>query len=370
MLGGVDGRPAWTPTKSGINPRVLSADAHSCHRRQVVSLEFVSPKKGKMDDSMRVPVTLPPADRAVDVVTLGENSLDFVAVAGRVPAASGKQRLDDFRLEPGGQMATAALASARLGLRTRYIGVFGDDEWSRRARAPLDAAGIDVVAVVRSGVPGRIAVILVDAAGERTVFERRDVNLVLEPAFVSAAAVETSRLLLADATQPDATLRAVAVARAAGTISVSDVDQVTPAAEAILAEVDVAVVPAPFVTTWAGTTDLDAGLERLARHCRRAALVITTRGADGSVAWCGGQLVRTPGVAVEVVDTTGAGDAFRAGLVSALVHLGPDAALADVLRFANAAGALNCRAVGAQTGLPSLDEVMAHVTPGRSGLSK
>jgi sugar/nucleoside kinase (ribokinase family) len=291
-------------------------------------------------------------------------------VAGDGPAVSGKHRLSDFRLEPGGQMTTAALGCARLGLRTRYIGVFGDDEWSRRARAPLDAAGIEVLAVVRAGAPGRIAVILVDAHGERTVFERRDPGLVLEPASVTAAAIASSRVLLADATQPEATLHAVAVARDAGTISVSDIDQVTPAAEAILAQVDVAVVPGPFVTAWAGTTDLEAGLERLAGHCRRAALVIATCGADGSVAWCRGQVLPTPGVAVDVVDTTGAGDAFRAGLVAALVHLGPDAGLVDVLRFANVTGALNCRAVGAQTGLPGLAEVMAHVTAGRSGLSK
>jgi sugar/nucleoside kinase (ribokinase family) len=319
---------------------------------------------------MRVPVTLPAADRRVDVVTLGENSLDFVAVVGRTAPEAGKQALDDFRLEPGGQMATAALGCARLGLRTRYIGVFGDDEWSRRARAPLDAAGIDVVAVERPGTPGRIAVILVDAAGERTVLERRDARLVLAPTAIPVEAIATARVLLADATQADATLHALAIAREVGTITVSDVDQVTSAVEAILAEIDLVVVPAPFVTSWSGTTDLGAGLERLARHCRRAALVIATCGADGSVAWCGGHLVRTAGVAVDVVDTTGAGDAFRAGLVSALVHLGPEASLADILRFANVTGALNCRAVGAQTGLPALADVMAHVTVGRSGLSK
>jgi sulfofructose kinase len=323
-----------------------------------------------MDEPMRVPLTLPPASRRVDVVTLGENSLDMVAVIGRVAAASGKQSLDDFRLEPGGQMATAALGCARLGLRTRYIGVFGDDEWSRRARAPLEAAGVEVMAVERPGTPGRIAVILVDAAGERTVLERRDAGLVLAASAISAEAITTARVLLADATQPDATLRAVALAREADTISVSDVDQVTPVAEAILAEVDIAVVPAPFVTAWSGMTELEAGLARLAAHCRRAALVIATCGAEGSLAWCRGHAVRTAGVAVDVVDTTGAGDAFRAGLVSALVHLGPGAALADVLSFANATGALNCRAVGAQTGLPTLDEVMSHVTFARPGLSK
>jgi sugar/nucleoside kinase (ribokinase family) len=99
-------------------------------------------------------------------------------------------------------------------------------------------------------------------------------------------------------------------------------------------------------------------------------MVIATCGADGSLTWSQGQMFRTPGVAIDVVDTTGAGDAFRAGFASALVHLGPDAALEDVLRFANATGALNCRVVGAQAGLPSLDDVMRHVTVRWPGLSK
>lgn len=319
---------------------------------------------------MRIRVTLPPAARFIDVVALGENSLDFVAVGGRHAMTANKQSLSEFRLEPGGQMTTAALGCARLGLRTRYIGVFGDDEWSDRARAPLDAAGVEVVAVTLRGVPGRIAVILVDASGDRTVLERRDARLVLEPSSITDAAIAEARVLLADATQPEATLHAVGVARAAGTISVSDVDQVTPAALAILAEVDVAIVPSAFVAAWAGTPDLPSGLRRLAAHCRRASMVVATCGAEGSLAWCGDHVVQTPGVTVEVADTTGAGDAFRAGFVSALVHLGPDAQVEDVLRFANATGALNCRVVGAQSGLPTLDEVTGHVTAGLPGLSK
>ncbi len=311
--------------------------------------------------AVRVPLTLPSSDRDVDVVTLGENSLDFVAVAGRVPAAAGKQPLADFRIEPGGQMATAALACARLGLRTRYVGAFGDDEWSRRARTPLDDAEVDVVAIRRADTPGRIAVILVDADGERTVLERRDSTLAMTADDIPPSAIAGARVLLCDATHPAASQRALAVAREAGTVSVSDVDLVTPDALAVIAEVDIAIAPAPFVTAWAGTGDLREGLARLAEHCHRAAVVVATRGAAGSLALCRGEWLETPGVAVDVVDTTGAGDAFRAGFVAALVLLGPDASLRDVLAFANATGALNCRVVGAQRGLPGFREVMGYL---------
>lgn len=319
---------------------------------------------------MTLSLLLPPPNRAVDVVAFGENSLDFVVrAAGDAPEA-GKQSLADFRLEPGGQMATAALACTRLGLRARYVGAFGDDEWARRARAPLDRAGIEVVAVERTGTAGRVAVIVVDSTGERMVYERRDARLVFDPDEVPVAAVATGRVLLVDATNPAASLRALAIAREAGVVSVSDVDRVTADALALLAEVDVAVVPAPFVTGWTGAADLHDGLARMARHCRRAAVVIATQGADGCTAWCDGHTIAERPPSVTVVDTTGAGDAFRAGFAAALVHMGPAAALGDLLRFANAAGALNCRAAGAQAALPTLDEVWSHVTFGSADLSK
>lgn len=307
---------------------------------------------------MRVPLTLSPSDRDVDVVALGENSLDFVAMAADAPPSAGKRPLTSFRIEPGGQMATAAMACARLGLRVRYIGAFGDDEWSERARAPLDDTGIDVVAVCRAGTPGRIAVIVVDAAGERLVHEHRSPALLMSADDVSEDAVAGARILLCDATHPDASARALAVAREAGTVSVSDVDVVTPEAVALVSEVDIAIAPASFFTTWAGTADLRPAMERLAASCHRAALVVATRGAEGALAFCRGEWVEARGLPVNVVDTTGAGDAFRAGFVSALVRLGPDASLAEVLAFANATGALNCRAVGAQRGLPAFDDVV------------
>src|SRR5690606_17652635 len=79
------------PARFDIDPRVLSAGTHSCQPSAPPCRRGpLGPGDGKNGEQMRVPVKLPPADRAVDVVTLGENSLDFVAVAGGTPATSGK----------------------------------------------------------------------------------------------------------------------------------------------------------------------------------------------------------------------------------------------------------------------------------------
>jgi len=104
----------------------------------------------------------PPANRPIDVVSLGENSLDFVAVMEPGHAVAAKRRLRRFDLFSGGQTATAAVACARLGLKARYIGAFGDDDWGARGRRSLEQEGVDLVAISHPRCPSRIAVVIVD----------------------------------------------------------------------------------------------------------------------------------------------------------------------------------------------------------------
>ena len=82
-----------------------------------------------------------------------------------------------------------------------------------------------------------------------------------------------------------------------------------------------------------------------------------TLGEEGSLALVGGREIRSPGFGVKVVDTTGAGDAFRGGFVAAWLEAGAAAEADELLRFANPVAALNCRGLGAQAGLPGTDEV-------------
>jgi sulfofructose kinase len=300
-------------------------------------------------------------DARFDVVALGENSLDFVAVCGPGTPVVGKQRLEAFRLEPGGQMATAALACARLGLRTRYVGAFGVDEWAAHVRAPLDAANVEVCAPpLRSAPSSRLAVILVEPSGERRVFEHRPAALTLEAEDIAPEWIADARVLLVDATQPAAARRALDIAREAGTVTICDLDAPGPDTEAILSGVDVVVVPEALAHTLAGSTDTRRSLDALAVRAPQARLWIVTCGERGVVCrTAGGDVRQVSAPRVEVIDTTGAGDAFRAGLAAGLLRLGPLTDVDDVLRFANAVAALNCRAVGAQTGLPTFAEAAA-----------
>jgi sulfofructose kinase len=84
--------------------------------------------------------------------------------------------------------------------------------------------------------------------------------------------------------------------------------------------------------------------------------VCVTLGRRGSLAWCAGRFFRSAAFKVDCVDSTGAGDVFRGAFMAACLRW-PNPELEEVLAYANAAAALNCRALGARAGIPSHDEV-------------
>jgi len=313
---------------------------------------------------MTWPITLPPAAGATcDVAAIGESSLDYVGMLGESSALDGgKHRLRGFHALPGGQAATAAAACARQGLRARYIGAFGDDEAGVAVRAALARMGVEVVAQISSGVPSRVAVILVDREGGRTVFEHRQPGLRVNLDDAERAALDT-RILLVDATDVPASTDAARRARSVGIPTVVDVDRVAPGVDELLAEIAIVIVPRPFLLAFTGTESEGLALERLANACPRAAAVVVTLGEEGSLARAGAVEVRTPGFGgqMDVVDTTGAGDAFRGGFAAAWAKLGSAVPLSALLDHANATAALACREVGAQSALPMWDDVIALV---------
>jgi sugar/nucleoside kinase (ribokinase family) len=308
------------------------------------------------------------SDASFDVVTFGENSLDTLVPSGHVPGRV-KQRAASIDDLPGGQAATAAVACARLLWRTRYVGVFGDDLAGGVVRAALARDHVDVFAVTRTTARTRRAVVLVDeTTDERSVLEYRDSALKLLPGEIPDTVFSDTRILIVDAVDVEASIAAAVTARAAGVRTIVDVDHAGARIFDLLRAIDLVVVPEGVVAQLSGIPDVGAGLAAIGRECG-AAVVVATLGPDGALAWCQGQEVRAPGRIVDVVDTTGAGDAFRAGLaaawlgrVSAVSSLEPE--LGDLLADANLIASLNCRRLGAQAGLPTAAEVPIHFRGG------
>ena len=307
---------------------------------------------------MRIPFSVPrPGSRAFDVVGLGLNSIDLVAVVGEYPAPNTKQRLQRFARHPGGQTATAIAACARLGLTAHYIGRFGDDAFGVESRTSLTSAGVCTDGSrVAVGATNQFAVVIVDGrTGERTVLWDRHPGLTMDAEGVSKDDVTSGRVLIVDCHDTAAAAQAARYARDAGIPTVVDVERVRPGISDLLQHIDALIAAESFPTELTGFDAPGRALEAMAREFG-APVVCVTLGKEGSLARAGGREIRTPAFPVNCVDSTGAGDAFRGGFAAGCLR-SPDGDLEDVLRYANAVAALNCRALGARGGLPSADEV-------------
>jgi len=241
------------------------------------------------------------------------------------------------------------LTCARLGLRCAYAGRVGDDAAAEAVLRPLRAAGVDVGGVEAvSATPTQTAVILVDPDdGERTILWHRAPALHLTAAFCANVDVEAARLLLLDAADPEAAAAAAARARRAGIPVILDADRYAPELDPLLAQVDFPLVSRAFAETFSETGCVRETLRGLLGAGARLAAV--TLGEGGVLAATQGEEIEMPAARVAAVDTTGAGDVFH-GAFGFAVLSGQSARAA--LRTAVAAAALNCRAAGAQGGIP------------------
>lgn len=307
---------------------------------------------------MQIPFSLLPADtRPYDVVGLGQNSVDQLAVIAEFPRSNTKHRIDRFARLPGGQVASAMVCCARLGWRARYVGRFGDDELGRVGLASLSDEGVDVSAAQTVDARTRFAIVLVDGrTGDRTVLWDRDPALALRPGDVADEVWTSARALHVDCEDIPAATAAAKAAKASGALTVIDVEAVLPGVPALLRHVDVIIASEGFPEKLTGHKDTGTALAAMAKEYGPAVACVTL-GSAGSLAICQGREIRTPAFDVPVVDSTGAGDAFRGGFISGYLAAGPDADIADVLTFATAVAALKCRSLGARDGLPRPEDV-------------
>jgi sugar/nucleoside kinase (ribokinase family) len=305
-----------------------------------------------------LPRVLPAGARPFDFVAVGECSLDLLCVLPRFPRQDDKTRVTERVELPGGQAATAAVACARLGWRSRYVGAIGSDRAGTHVRRALEAEGVDVHAVVKTDAATRSAVVLVDqSSGRRTILEARDDRLDVGDHEIRSEVFGSGRIVLVDGSDPRLSLRAAREARTAGARTLVDIDRASDGVVDLLRHIDVVIAPAPLVHELSGCAALDQALRELAASSGAAA-VVATAGPDGAVVWGGGVMTRIAAPPTKVVDSTGAGDAFRGGFAAGwLSSAGEVADLIGITRFAARVAAWNCRTLGAQAGLPTLADL-------------
>ena len=306
---------------------------------------------------MQFPFTLK-KDTDFDVVGFGTNAVDFLIQVPHYPEFNSKVELRDYVQAAGGEVATSMAGLQRLGLRTSYIGRFGNDHAGDIGIESLRSEGVDMrYAETIDGARTQIAFIVIDERnGERTVIWKRDEKLHYTEDEVPLEAVANTKVLHFTPHDARACLRLAEEARSRGTIISIDIDNVFEGVEKLLGLVDIIIASSDFPAKLFGRSlDVRSALREL-QHRFEAPVVGITLGEKGSLLLCGENFIETPGFAVPggCKDTTGAGDSFRVGLLYGMIQ---GESIEESSRIANAVAALKCRAIGARTALPSPDEV-------------
>jgi len=290
-----------------------------------------------------------------DVVGIGENSVDLVARVPTLAHLRGKVQIESRQFSYGGQAATAMCACAALGLRVKYVGATGADEYGRLIREELRRRNVDTTDIVTREAATRFAIVLVNQSdGERLVLWDADRRLQLDETELPVDALTSTRVLHVDDTDVAMAVRAAGIARATGALVTSDIDTVTSRTIDVIGAVTHAIFSEHVPREITGRHDLADAMHALAE--RHDNVLCVTMGSHGSMAIEQGQMHYVPGFTVAAVDTTGAGDVFRAGFIYALLQ---NMSIEQTLRFANAAAALSCTRAGAISGVPTLADVNA-----------
>lgn len=307
-----------------------------------------------------------------EITTIGEVLIDLTQTG-----VNG-QNVPVFAANPGGAPANVAVAAARLGASTAFIGKVGRDGFGAYLTGVLTENGVDASGVRADETPTTMAVVTVAPSGERSFRFVRGADALLTEGEVDTALVEGTKVLhfgsvsLTAEPARSATLFAARHAREHGVLVSYDPnyrEALWPDREEAVARMraplplaDVLKLSDEELPLLTGTDDPAEGTRRLAD--RGVSLVLLTLGGEGAFWRWQGKTGLVPGVATAVADTNGAGDTFLGAVLSRLVRRGEKPLegltvreLEDILAFANRAASKTCSRSGAIPAMPTLAEL-------------
>jgi ribokinase len=291
------------------------------------------------------------------IVVFGSVNVDLIIPVPRLPRLGETVLGGDYALLPGGKGANQALAARRAGAEVVLAGAVGSDSFAGIALNLLRRDGVDAQLVRVVEQPTGCAAIMVSSEGENMIAVAPGANASARSDQVPDELLGAGTTLIAQMeVPPNETATLIERLRGRGGYSLLNLAPALPIDVALLGEIDLVVANEDE----AAATGSDP--ELLARRLRHG--LVVTRGAAGALALLrDGMRIEVPALAIEPVDTTGAGDTF-VGVLAAALDLG--STLEAALRRASAAAGLACLACGAQTAMPDGAAIAAAV--GRLGL--
>ena len=308
----------------------------------------------------------------MDIVTIGEVLIDLTQT-GR-----DERGIPQFAANPGGAPANLAVAAAKLGAQTTFIGKVGEDAFGRYLTEVLQENKVDTrYMVTDADHHTTMAVVSVDAAGERdfSFYRSANADVMLSKEDIPEEALKATKIvhfgsvsLTADPART-ATLDAAARAKKLGAIITYDPnyranlwhseEEAIAQMKAPLPLVDILKVSDEELPLLTGTADCESGTAQLAQNGIR--LIFVTLGANGVFYRFGDKTGHVAGVPCKVGDTNGAGDTFFGAALSKLCKEDLNSLTADklesILAFANKAASITTSRRGAIPAMPTLTEV-------------
>jgi ribokinase len=308
------------------------------------------------------------------VLVVGSVNVDLVVAASCLPGPGQTVTGGDLARYQGGKGGNQATAAARLGARVAVVGAVGDDEMGRQARSALASEGIDVAGLAVSSRATGVALIVVDPRGENLITVAPGANdevhaVHVRTALAALAPGPDDVVLVCREIPPDGVRAALEVGREAGSITILNPAPADGLDAATLALADILTPNETELALLGGLGSARGNPETAARQvlagqptdagegdAHGRAVVVTLGAAGALIVRAAGAAVAVPAPAVEVVDTTGAGDTLNGALAAGLAD-GLD--LAGAVRRAVAAAALSTTRPGARGGMPTRAELEA-----------
>ena len=295
------------------------------------------------------------AEAESEVVVLGSANLDVALRVAALPQPGETVLARQRTTGPGGKGANQAVAAARSGARTAFLGAVGDDADADVLRAALSDAGVDVSALRTARSVTGAAYVLVDDVGENAIVVHGGANAGLADLDAAElAVVGRARVLLCSLEVPlPPVTAAVRSAHAAGVVTVLNAAPAQPLPAELTAALDVLVVNEQEALAVAGVSG--AVEDAVTQLLERVPEVVVTLGARGALVGERGQGTGlVPAVrARAVVDTTGAGDVFCGALAAARAR---GLSLRDAASYACAAASLAVEQAGAAASAPTREQ--------------
>ena len=287
-----------------------------------------------------------------EVVVVGSANVDLVLPVERIPRPGETVLASGLSRGPGGKGSNQAVAAARAGAATAFVVSLGDDEPGRLLESVLTGAGVDLSLARWTRTPTGTAIIIVDTSGENSIVVAPSANSELTLSAEARAAVAEAPVVLTQLEIPFETVRSVA---AVGRYVILNAAPAASLDDDLLADVDLLVVNEHEAAVVSG---VEGGLDVIGPALlRRVPAVVVTLGHEGAlVLRRDTEVEQVPGIKVEVVDTTGAGDTF-CGVLAAGLSQGAE--LPDAVRRANAAASLSVQTAGAADSVPTSEAIDA-----------